>query len=355
MKNTKLYIVEDSLDDAIKQAEQNLKQVGSDIEEVSAKGDIEEALDLAYENNVEVNEDGMGQFISVLLIGHAGVGKTQRVKAWCEKHNPPLHLVCKDAKVEDIGNLAGIFAPNENKTKAMNLPTGAYDELDNPDTVLFLDEFNRASSAVRFTLAQLINEHKIPNSQERGGYHYFNDLQLVVAAINPAKYGEYNTEPMDVAELDRFYKTYVKPDKANTLKYLTNKYNKKLEKDLAKNDEKAYQRDLGRKNLAIELLSSKYFEFDDDEEIAQSGEDEEHILSPRGLENAIQISGGTKDGLLKHWNNVCNPRKKGMIERILANYQDVDDKANSVFKKDMPFKKSGSDDWKKIQNKLDQV
>lgn len=349
----KQNLVEDTIGDAVQKAEQNLEMVGSDdVDIVSKEGDIEDALEKAYKVNRQVNKRGRGQFVSILLIGHAGVGKTQRVKSWCKKHN--LHLIQKNAQTEDIGNLAGIFAPNEDKTKALNLPTGAYDELDKEDVALFLDEFNRASSQVRFTLAQLINEHKIPNSMESGGYHYFTNIQLVVAAINPAEYGKYNTDELDVAEMDRFYSVWVKPSKYHTLEYLKEKYDEEIAYDLEHGDEEAYKEDLGRKNLAITLLTSKYFEFDDDEEIEKSAEDKTHILSPRGLEEVIQICDGTKDSLLKEWNNLCNPRKKDMVERILANYKDVDDKANSVFKGN-PFKQNGTDNWKKIRNGLDQI
>ena len=67
------------------------------------------------------------------------------------------------------------------------------------------------------------------------------------------------------------------------------------------------------------------------------------------------MSDGTKDEFLDIWSSMCNPNKKGMVERILSNYQDVDDKANSVFKGASPFKSSGTDSWKKIQNALDNM
>lgn len=343
-------IVEDTIGNAVQKAEQNLEQTGADVEEVSTSGDIERALETAYRNNVKVNRRGRGQFIAVLLIGHAGVGKTQRVKAWCANHNPPLHLIQKNAQTEDIGNLAGIFAPNDDKTRAINLPTGAYDELDEENVCLFLDEFNRASKEVRFTLAQLINEHKIPNSMERGGYHYFKNIQVVVAAINPAKYGQYNTDELDVAELDRMMSVWVKPDKPGTLRYLKKLYDDNIADDLEDGDEDAYKEDLGKKNLAIQLLSNRAFEFDDDEEIEKAAEDGNHILSPRGIDLLIAATDGTKDDLLRRWNDFCNPRKKAMAEKILANYRDVDDKANSVFKKDLPFKNSGSANFKKLRD-----
>ena len=45
------------------------------------------------------------------------------------------------------------------------------------------------------------------------------------------------------------------------------------------------------------------------------------------------MSDGTKKDFLMWWNSACNPAKKGIMETILSNYKDVDNKANSVFNK----------------------
>lgn len=348
MKSSSLLLNEDTLEQAVQQAAGEL-----DNAEVVYKGDIEKALDQALRTNMRANKRGTGEYVSILLVGHAGTGKTSRVKQWCRDKG--LHLVQKNAQTMDIADLGGLYAPNEDKTRAINLPNGAFDELNQPNTVLFLDEFNRASSQVRFTLAQLIDEHKIPDATEEGSYHYFKNLQLVIAAINPADYGVYNTEPLDTAELNRFRQIHVTPDKLSTLNYLNRFYGEQMQLDLEEKDSESYKENEGRKQLANALLGNREFEFDDEEDIAAAAEGSYSILSPRSLTRALEMSDGTKDELLDIWNTMCNPNKKGMVERILANYKDVDDKANSVFKNDSPFKKSGSDNWKKIQNGLDQI
>lgn len=349
--NRKLY--EDTLEQAIHKAEQTLDSVG-DVDVIDAdaesKGEIEKALDDAYRTNKRANKRGTGEFVSILLVGQAGTGKTARVKQWCKKNG--LHLVQKNAQTMDIADLGGLYAPNDDKTRAINLPNGAFDELDQPDTVLFLDEFNRANSTVRFTLAQLIDEHKIPDSTKEGSYHYFNTLQLVVAAINPADYGVYNTEPLDIAELNRFRQVMVTPDKRLVWNYLKGFYNEQMQFDLEDEDQESYTQNLGRQQLAKTLLTSRDFTFDEEDDIRVAAENQHGILSPRSLTRAIEMSDGTKESLLEIWNSMCNPNKKGMVERILANYQDVDDKANSVFKGGSPFKSAGSADWKKINDVL---
>ena len=41
---------------------------------------------------------------------------------------------------------------------------------------------------------------------------------------------------------------------------------------------------------------------------------------------------GTKDDFLDIWSHYCNPNKKKIIETILKEYKDVDDKATQAIK-----------------------
>ena len=266
----------------------------------------------------------------------------------------------KDVKVLDKTGLGGIYAPNEDNTQAKSLPTGELNPLDIPDTVLFLDEFNRAVSDVRFTLSQLINEHKIQDANQPNGYRFFPNLLVVIVAVNPAQLGIYNTDELDIAELDRMRRVIVTPKKPLVKKYLVDLYNGLAEWWSHRPDDEDAREQIvanrGRAALANALLSSKEFEFDDGDDIraaAEAGE-MDHILSPRGLEMCISDSDGTKKDFLDQWNDFLNPKKKGMVQRILNNYKDIDDKANSVFK-DNPFKNSGTANWKKIQSALNNL
>lgn len=351
--NNRRYLREDSLENAVKRTAQ---EMGGDVE-IAHEGDIEKALSQALRTNRRANRRGTGEFVSVLLVGQAGTGKTARVKDWCKQNG--LHLVQKNAQTMDIADLGGLYAPNETKTRAINLPNGAFDELNKPNTVLFLDEFNRANSQVRFTLAQLIDEHKIPDATEEGSYHYFKNLELVVAAINPADFGVYNTEPLDIAELNRFRQVSVMPDKLGTLTYLNRFYKEQMELDKQEGDAQGYKENQGRLRLAQALLGDRDFRFDNDEDVKQAAEKGVSILSPRSFTRALEMSDGTKDEFLDLWDSMCNPDKKPIIARILSNYydvEDVDDKANSVFKNGgSAFKKAGSDTWDKIRSAMDNI
>lgn len=57
---------------------------------------------------------------------------------------------------------------------------------------------------------------------------------------------------------------------------------------------------------------------------------------------------GTKDDFLDLWSSMVNPLKKSTVEGILANYVDVDDKANDALKTE-----TDSQVFKKKLNPLD--
>ena len=48
----------------------------------------------------------------------------------------------------------------------------------------------------------------------------------------------------------------------------------------------------------------------------------------------LENSNGTKDDVIREWNNYCSYEKKDMIEDILRDYKDIDDKANDAIKDD---------------------
>ena len=72
MNDKTKFLSEDTLDNAIKDAQ---KVMDNEIV-VDEPDELIEALDDALASNRRVLRTGKGQFQSVLLIGHAGVGKT---------------------------------------------------------------------------------------------------------------------------------------------------------------------------------------------------------------------------------------------------------------------------------------
>lgn len=318
---------------------------------IKSTGDIEEALDMALDAALEAQGDveagGDGEFPSILLKGPAGSGKTSRVKSWAKQNNINLFVV--SASSMDESDLGGVIVPdNENKV-AQRYSLGSFGPLDRPRSVLFLDEFNRAPGTVRGTLLTLINDHMIPGTND-SGQKYFENLLFVVAAINPKSDG-YQTNELDPAEVDRFYDVNVVPEKGNHYRYLTDLYTDKMERAKANGDTKLYNKSAGRLGIAQKLLSSPEFRFTTDEERDLS--ENERSVSPRGLTKLLQLSDGTKTDFLKKWNGILDSNMKPIAEKILSNYKDVENKANSVFNGQDVFGKKADNAFTKISKYLD--
>ena len=297
---------------------------------------LEYVLDRAYQANIsKKRREDRGQrpsgFINVLVTGGAGIGKTARVKAWAESKG--LNFVDEDAKGMDPADIGGAITPDrETGLTAVKLGTTEFDDLDFDEngnySVLFLDEFNRADPQVRGSLLTLINNHTIPDPRVKGHQRYLKGMLFTVIAINPGG-ADYNTDVLDAAERSRFYIVDMKASNKDSLDYLIKQY----KGDLAvEDDPEEIQRIKGRLNLAMTLLKSKQFVFDDDQDEAIAQENQTNILNPRSLTQALDMSDGTKKDFLDWWNGMCNPTKRGVMETILSNYKDVDNKANSVFK-----------------------
>ena len=98
-----------------------------------------------------------------------------------------------------------------------------------------------------------------------------------------------------------------------------------------------------------------FLEFDNSEEARELQRSQKPILNPRSLTKLLAVCDGTKDDFLRKWPKQCNPDKLSMVDRILANYRDIDNKANSVFNSDdddLPDFMKGPSHWDKISGKI---
>lgn len=137
--------------------------------------------------------DGMAQ--PLCLWGAAGIGKTERVEAYCRENNYKMnkYLPAHDVSGED---LAGLRANIDGKT-VRQLPVWLPREGDAPG-VLFIDEINRAPQSVQDALLELcgagtlsLADYRLPSNWQ------------IVAAANPADL-EHDVHPIDNAMIDRF-------------------------------------------------------------------------------------------------------------------------------------------------------
>ena len=252
----------------------------------------------------------------------------------------------------DDTDLGGAISKGEGEyaNVVQRLASTEFDKLNRPNSVLFLDEYNRAPKSVRTNLLELVNSHIVPDPRTESGQRYLENFLFTIAAINPAN-PDYDTDEMDMAERTRFRNIDIVPEPKSLLRYLSKEFQDQADRA---STEQRKKRALGRLNLVKTLLSSNQFEFDDRRDIEKSKEDGNGLaLNYRTLTNLLMGSDGTKEDFLNKWNEYTNSLKKGMVERILSNYMNIDDKANQALSgtESEVFKKSESV-WDKIASLL---
>ena len=304
---------------------------------------------------------------NVLLIGQAGTGKTSRVYSWANKRG--VNVVVKNAQTMDASDLGGIISrmygedgkPLNRSTKLTN---DEFNVLNTPDTVLFLDELNRANSEIKGALLTLIQDHTVVDHDSPTGKSLLKGMMFTVAAINPSSSsqmgGDYETDDLDMAMKTRFRTKFITLDNKEHLEYLRKTLGQIIQ-DTRLPDEDRIEY-YGKYQIARKLLLDPDFHFDTPEEEGQLDGDEQ-TLNYRSFDNLLDACDGTKEDFLDMWSEFCNPHKQEVVEGILADYidfspeslyddgedvEDIDDKANSVFndttEEDSP--------WNKIAGKL---
>ena len=321
-------------------------------------GDIEKALDKIYKSamrqkkkeqiNLEHGTSLRLEFPCLWLIGDAGTGKTSRVHSWCEENG--LTMVEKSLSTLEETDLGGAIAADLEKGKAVRLSSDEFDELDDNYTVLFLDEYLRGRMPVRQTLLNLINHHVVPDKHHKGGMRYFPKLLFVVGATNPAGEAYEIDTDFDTAEKTRGMTVHVESDK-NSFLWNFRKGKRAEIRAAIRTKDIEWAKELENKLIIGEALaSSPMLDFDDEEEVVQVKTAGYSPLNARSLSKLIEDSDGTVDDIIDSWDYYCNPAKKQIAENILNDiddlnieededefdadgYDELDDKANSVFKK----------------------
>lgn len=156
------------------------------------------------------------QNLNVLLEGRHGVGKTSVIFEELDRRGIK-YAYFSGATMDPWVDFVGVPRPVQDSQ-------GSYLELvipkqfrDEDIELIFMDEFNRSHAKVRNACMELI-QFKSINGRK------FPKLRMVWAAINPYDgSGEYDTEGLDPAQLDRFHVQYSIPFDINET-YLSKKY-----------------------------------------------------------------------------------------------------------------------------------
>ena len=298
------------------------------------KNQVEVVLDRSLKIAKKKQRRGAkSDFPNVLLVADAGMGKTEMVREWAEENG--IHLFEVNLGTTPPETLGGIVArSSKNPAVATRLgTTDLADALDKPNSVLFLDEYNRAKTEIRGAVLTLVQNHLIYDPESDSGYKFLPNFLFTVAAINPSNTTYKGAKELDPAEKSRFYTLFMNANPMEHLRYLKRFYSKEIKEDEQEGDQEEKVADMGRLKIAETILSYPDFSYDTSAEVEDNSDDPMYRpLSYRSFTLALQESDGTKDDFLDVWNHFCNYNKKPIVERALKNYQDVDDKANAALK-----------------------
>ena len=347
----KLKLKEDTASQAVNKADNGARITinSSDVKLFDLLDELLERNLETYNINLELIKDGElpdKNFVNLLIVGVGGTGKTSMLEQWA--HSRHINLVTKATSIMDEADLNGIPVAAMGDKSATRLGTSEFDSLDEPDSVLFLDEYNRGRATVRDTLLKLIQGHTIPDPSQPGSIKFLSNLLFTVAAINPADPNYNIADPLDDAELSRFI-IYVQggADKYEYLDWITNTLKKRSEilQRVKSNDSRMKPADErlkaneNRLNLITHLVKDKRFRFDDDEDInklhSKTTDDTlpQMLLSFRTLTQALYASDGTVDSFLYYYKQAANRDKYDLVKVILTSYKEKEDKANQALDK----------------------
>jgi MoxR-like ATPase len=204
-----------------------------------------------------------------MLIGRAGFGKSEMVAQWARKNN--IHLYEIDLSTASPELFGGVVARDpDDPGYSTTLPSKELlNELSVPNTVLFLDEYNRAKDSIRAPLHTLVLDRKIRDPKTPGGWRDMSDtLLFAVAALNPSSSSYRGAKPLEPSEVSRYRILQREGDPLKHLNYLTTLYTSVIKDEDADEDEK--QEAQGKLALATKILKDPDFSY------TTAEEEEEH-------------------------------------------------------------------------------
>ena len=331
--------------------DQAARELEASKEEAHTKSQVEEALDDMLEQVEEMGALGSrSNFPSLLLEGEAGVGKTGIVESWIrEKGFNFESLNLTSVKPEMFMGIIDRH-PTVDIFVIRKISTELLVKFKKPNTVFFLDEYNRGDKRVRNIFLDLMLNHRLQvpltgdDEKDKELYAPYGELQVgkdgskmlffpnllfVVAAQNPYSHRYAGTNPLDSAEVGRMRVEYVETDPLVIKNYLIKKYKAQLE---TVSNEKIREKIMGRIALTDRILSDPSFHFDTPKEREDIYDENPtgKTTNPRDFEFLMNACDGTKASLLKLWDKFMSYKKKGLVQTILSDYVDVKDKANQA-------------------------
>ena len=177
------------------------------------------------------------------------------------------------------------------------------DGLEQENSILFLDEYNRQTEAqIRASVLTLINEHYIVG-KDTGGKHYFKNFLFTIAVMNPSIRTDRGAAKINDAEKTRFlyYFDNVDSDPETTIEYLNKYYGKKIdeEKSKEKPDYNKIEKYLRILDLGLYILEDDTFEYDGKDKLADLDRTDKKMLNQRSLTAGLGAAKGDAEKFLR--------------------------------------------------------
>lgn len=303
---------------------------------------LTEALERAFKANKRFNRQHIKEVANVLVSGLPGSSKTASVYNWAAFKSlqlknlggEPINITYINAKNNDLEAFINGYTVQdpEDKLIVTQAVSRNLDGLDRPNSILFLDEYNRQTKQqIRASLLTLINEHYVVG-KDKDGKHYFPNFLFTVAAINPPVPEDEGAAALNDAEKSRFlYKVKdFDSDPAVTASYLKQAYEQKINKLLQQADlsDPEVQEDLETYlrilDLGTFIVGHEDFKYDTTKELRDLYNKDRTMLNQRTLTAALAATGGFIDELRSYIKNDSDYLDKNIenLENILDDYSD---------------------------------
>ena len=275
---------------------------------LGVKNAITDALDDCLDLAIEWKEDGTPEVPNVMICGLPGSGKTASVYDWAKHakaNGKPVHMTYLNMKNNDLDAFINGYTVQSKKDP--DYVTQAFsknlDSLDQENSILFLDEYNRQTEdQIRASALTLINEHYIVG-KGNGGKRYFPNFLFTIAVMNPAIRTDRGAAKLNDAEKTRFlnYFDEVDSDANTTIEYLNKFYGKKIKEEQAKEnpDYDRIEKYLRILDLGTYICKDETFEYDDKTKLGDLDRTGKKMLNQRSLTAGLAAARGDADKFLK--------------------------------------------------------
>lgn len=297
-------------------------------EKMEFKNKLTTALDDALRANRSFKRRHVNEVANVLVSGLPGSSKTANIKQWARNNN--INIFEVNAKQKDLDAFINGFPSidPDNPGFIKNLASSSLAPLNKPNSVLFLDEFNRqVDASIRGSLLQLINEHEIYDANAVGGKYHFDNLLFTIVAINPFdELHDPGATALNDAEKSRFLYTIMDFDSNTeiTSEFLRIKTEKRLKEyakigiqnwdEETKEDVEATMRvdDLGQF-----IVRDRNFKYDTKDKLEALYTDAKKMLNQRALTEGLEAAGGDV-AVFKRWLTEASNFLQEDIDMILT-------------------------------------